>query len=88
MGLVPRARDTRHAQVGPTRMPTLLIWGDVGDTVGCIAAEGTDPFIAAPYTFAALTGVGHDAANQVPEQVTSPMLAHLARHPMWIVTCG
>jgi len=77
-----RARGTRHAPVGPTRVPTLLIWGDADDTVGRLAAEGTAEFIAAPYTFAALPGVGHYAANQVPDQVNSLMLAHLARHPV------
>ena len=33
------------------------------------AAEGTGEFIAADYQFAALPGVGHYAADQVPEQV-------------------
>jgi pimeloyl-ACP methyl ester carboxylesterase len=59
-----RARGTRHVSVGPTRVPTLLIWGDADDTVGRIAAEGTAEFIAAPYTFAPLAGVGHYAADQ------------------------
>jgi pimeloyl-ACP methyl ester carboxylesterase len=75
-----RARGTRHAPVGPTRVPTLFIWGDADDTVGRIAAEGTAEFIAAPYTFAPLAGVGHYAADQVPDQVNTLMLAHLARH--------
>jgi hypothetical protein len=45
-----------------------------------MAAEGAAEFIAAPYTFAPLAGVGHYAADQVPEQVNALMLAHLARH--------
>jgi pimeloyl-ACP methyl ester carboxylesterase len=77
-----RARGTRHAPIGPTRVPTLLIWGDADDTVGRMAAEGTAEFIAAPYTFAPLAGVGHYAADQVPEQVSALMVAHLARHPV------
>jgi pimeloyl-ACP methyl ester carboxylesterase len=77
-----RARRTRHAPIGPTHVPTLFIWGDADDTVGRIAAEGTAEFIAAPYTFAPLAGVGHYAADQVPEQVSTPMLAHLALHPV------
>ena len=52
------------------------------DTVGRAAAEGTGEFIAAPYQFAALAGVGHYAADQVPEQVNALLLAHLARHPV------
>jgi pimeloyl-ACP methyl ester carboxylesterase len=77
-----RARGTRHAPVGPTRVPTLLIWGDADDTVGRMAAEGTAEFIAAPYTFAELPGVGHYAADQVPDKVNTLILAHLARHPV------
>lgn len=77
-----RARGTRHAPVGPTRVPSLLVWGDADDTVGRMAAEGTADFIAAPYTFAPLAGVGHYAADQVPEQVNTLMLDHLARHPV------
>ena len=68
--------------MGPTRVPTLLIWGDADDTVGRMAAEGTAGFIAAPYTFAPLAGVGHYAADQVPGEVNALMLAHLERHPV------
>ena len=77
-----RARGTRHAPVRPTRVPTLFIWGDADDTVGRVAAEGTGEFIEAPYTFASLAGVGHYAADQVPDQVNTLLLAHLAKHPV------
>ena len=76
-----RARGVGHGPVGPTRVPTLFIWGDADDTVGRIAAEGTGEFIAAPYQFAVLPGVGHYAADQLPDQVNALLLAHLARHP-------
>ena len=78
-GTAPAARACAG---GPTRVPTLLIWGDADDTVGRMAAEGTAEYIAGPYTFAPLAGVGHYAADQVPEQVNALMLAHLARHPV------
>jgi pimeloyl-ACP methyl ester carboxylesterase len=77
-----RARCVRHAPVGPTTVPTLFIWGDQDDTVGRAAAEGTTEFISAPYQFAALPGVGHYAADQVPEKVNALLLAHLGRHPV------
>jgi pimeloyl-ACP methyl ester carboxylesterase len=77
-----RARGVRHQPVSPTKVPTLFIWGDQDDTVGRAAAEGTGEFIAAPYQFEALPGVGHYAADQVPEQVNALLLAHLARHPV------
>jgi pimeloyl-ACP methyl ester carboxylesterase len=75
-----RARGVRHAPVGPTKVPTLFLWGDSDDTVGRAAAEGTGEFIAAPYQFEVLPGVGHYAADQVPERVNELLLAHLARH--------
>ncbi len=75
-----RARGVLHAPVGPIKVPTLFIWGDADDTVGRLAAEGTGEFIVAPYRFEALPGVGHYAADQVPDRVNALLLAHLARH--------
>jgi pimeloyl-ACP methyl ester carboxylesterase len=77
-----RARGVHHAPVGPTKVPTLYIWGDTDDTVGRAAAEGTGAFIAAPYQFAVFPGVGHYAADQAPDRVSALLLAHLARHPI------
>ena len=76
-----RARGERQP-IGPTTVPTLFIWGDADDTVGRAAAEGTGEFIAAPYRFEALPGVGHYAADQVPERVNALLLEHLTRHPL------
>jgi len=76
-----RARGERPV-VGPTKVPTLFIWGDADDTVGRMAAEGTAEFIDAPYQFAVLEGGGHHAADQKPEQVTALLLEHLARYPV------
>ncbi len=77
-----RARGAIRGPLGPIRVPTLYIWGDADDTVGRVAAEGTVDFIAAPYRFEVLPGVGHFAADQAPERVAELMLAHLARHPV------
>jgi pimeloyl-ACP methyl ester carboxylesterase len=76
-----RARGERPS-VGPTRVPTLFIWGEADDTVGRISAEGTAEFIASDYTFAPLPEVGHYAADQVPERVNELLLEHLSRHPV------
>ncbi|BBK32227.1 pimeloyl-ACP methyl ester carboxylesterase [Stella humosa] len=75
-----RARGV-HQPVGPTKVPTLFIWGDADDTVGRVAAEGTAEFIDAPYTFIHLPGVGHYAADQVPDKVNAALLAHMAKYP-------
>ena len=66
--------------LGPVKVPTLYLWGDADDTVGRVAAEGTGEFIDAPYQFEVLPGVGHYAADQVPDRVNELLLAHLGRH--------
>ncbi len=76
-----RARGAIRSPIGAVKVPTLYIWGDADDTVGRIAAEGTGEFIAAPYQFVELPGVGHFAADQAPDQITALLLAHLAAHP-------
>jgi pimeloyl-ACP methyl ester carboxylesterase len=76
-----RARGAIRGPLGPIRVPTLYIWGDADDTVGPFAAEGTVDFVAAPYRFEVLSGVGHFAADQVPERVSELLLAHVADHP-------
>jgi len=76
-----RARGAIRGPLGPIRVPTLYIWGDADDTVGRVAAEGTRDFIAAPYHFEVLPGVGHFAADQAPERVSELLLAHIEAHP-------
>jgi hypothetical protein len=44
-------------------------------------AEGTSDFIAAPYHFEVLPGVGHFAADQAPDKVSELMLEHIRSHP-------
>jgi pimeloyl-ACP methyl ester carboxylesterase len=75
------AAITWYRARGAIRGP-LYIWGEADDTVGRTAAEGTRDFIAAPYRFEPIPGVGHFAAEQVPERVCELMLAHLAAHPV------
>jgi len=77
-----RARGAIRGPLGPIRVPTLYIWGDADDTVGRTAAEGTVDFVAAPYRFEVLPGVGHFAADQVPDRVSELLLAHVASHPI------
>jgi pimeloyl-ACP methyl ester carboxylesterase len=77
-----RARGAIRGPLGPIRVPTLFIWGDADDTVGRVGAEGTGVFIAAPYRFEVLPGVGHFAADQAPERVTELLLAHIKAFPV------
>jgi pimeloyl-ACP methyl ester carboxylesterase len=76
-----RARGAIRGPLGPIRVPTLYIWGDADDTVGRVAAEGTVDFIAAPYRFEMLPGVGHFPADQAPDRVSELLLEHLTAHP-------
>jgi pimeloyl-ACP methyl ester carboxylesterase len=76
-----RARGAIRGPLGPIRVPTLYIWGDADDTVGRVAAEGTVDFVAAPYRFEALPGVGHFAADQMPDRVSELLLAHVSAYP-------
>jgi pimeloyl-ACP methyl ester carboxylesterase len=76
-----RARGAIRTPLGPIRVPVLYIWGDADDTVGRIAAEGTEDFIAAPYRFEVLPGVGHFAAEQAPDRVNELLLQHLKAYP-------
>lgn len=77
-----RARGAIRGPLGPIRVPTLYIWGDGDDSVGRAAAEGTVDFIAAPYRFEVLPGVGHFAADQVPERIFELLLEHVADQPV------
>jgi pimeloyl-ACP methyl ester carboxylesterase len=77
-----RARGAIRAPLGAIRVPVLYIWGDADDTVGRAAAEGTAEFVAGPYQFAVLPGVGHFAAEQAPERVNQLLLAHVAKYPI------
>jgi pimeloyl-ACP methyl ester carboxylesterase len=76
-----RARGAIRGPLGPIRVPTLYIWGDADDTVGRVAAEGTVDFVAAPYQFEVLAGVGHFAADQAPNRVSELLLAHVRAYP-------
>lgn len=77
-----RARGAIRGPLGPIRVPTLYIWGDADDTVGRVAAEGTIDFVAAPYRFEVLPGVGHFAADQAPDRVNELLLQHVASYPV------
>jgi pimeloyl-ACP methyl ester carboxylesterase len=77
-----RARGAIRTPLGPIRVPTLYIWGDADDTVGLMAAEGTRDFVAAPYRFEILPGVGHFAADQSPDRVNALLLQQVVAYPV------
>jgi pimeloyl-ACP methyl ester carboxylesterase len=77
-----RAPGAIRSPLGSIRIPTLYIWGDADETVGRVAAEGTRDFVAAPYRFEVLPGIGHFSTEQAPERVSELMLEHLGQYPV------
>ena len=59
---------------------TRYIWSDADDTVGRMAAAGTTDSVNAPHRFEVLAGIGHDAADQMPERVAAMMSDQLGQH--------
>jgi pimeloyl-ACP methyl ester carboxylesterase len=76
-----RARGAIRAPIDVIKVPTLFIWGNADDTVGRMAAEGTQEFVASAYRFVELPGVGHFAVDQASDQVATLLLDHLAAYP-------
>ena len=58
-------------------VPTLYVWGDADATVSPEAARWTADYVAGPYRFEVLAGVGHFSTDQAPERVTQMLLEHL-----------
>jgi pimeloyl-ACP methyl ester carboxylesterase len=75
-----RARGAIRTPLRPIRVPMLYIWGAAYNTVGQTAAEGTRDFVAAPYRFEILAGVGHFAADQTPDRLSELLLSHVRTH--------
>jgi pimeloyl-ACP methyl ester carboxylesterase len=66
--------------VGSVTVPTLYLWGNADATVGPSAARFTGDFVAGPFRFEVLPGVGHFVTDQDPEAVTRALLSHLGAH--------
>jgi len=77
-----RANKGLSGDFGPTKVPTLYIWGDADATVGAHAAKGTADFVSASYAMEVLPGVGHFVMDQAAARSTELMLAHFRKHPV------
>lgn len=62
---------------GPIAVPTLYLWGDVDQSVGRSAAEGTAQHVSAAYRFVEIAGGGHFLTDDHPDEVNAALLAHL-----------
>jgi pimeloyl-ACP methyl ester carboxylesterase len=76
-----RSNKGLSGDFGPTKVPTLYIWGDADATVGPHAARGTADFVSAAYVLEVLPGVGHFVMDQAASRSTELMLAHFRKHP-------
>jgi pimeloyl-ACP methyl ester carboxylesterase len=63
--------------VAPVRVPTLYVWGTDDGAFGWVAAEKTADFVAGPYEFHALEGIGHWVPELAPDTVSHLLLRHL-----------
>lgn len=77
-----RSNKGLSGDFGPTRVPTLYLWGDADATVGAHAAKGTADFVSAAYAMEVLPGVGHFVMDQAAARSTELMLAHFKKHPV------
>ena len=77
-----RSNKGLSGDFGPTKVPTLYIWGDADATVGPHAARGTADFVSASFAMEILPGVGHFVMDQAAARSTELMLAHFRKHPV------
>ncbi len=77
-----RSNKGLSGDFGPTKVPTLYIWGDADATVGPHAARGTADFVSASFAMEVLPGVGHFVMDQAASRSTELMLAHFRKHPV------
>jgi pimeloyl-ACP methyl ester carboxylesterase len=59
-----------------TEVPVLFVWGNRDQFLGRKAAELTERYVTAPYTFCEI-----DAGHWLQAEAAEPLLAHLAAHP-------
>lgn len=80
LGDLSRGPGAPTEHLGAISVPTLYIWGDDDASVGPDAATWTADFVAAPYRFETLKGVGHFSTDQVPEKVSDLLLGHIEQY--------
>lgn len=72
-----RAADLSLVEgLGPVRSPTMYVWSTEDPALGREAAEATASFVAGPYRFEVLEGVGHWIPEQQPDRLNALLLDH------------
>jgi pimeloyl-ACP methyl ester carboxylesterase len=66
--------------LGATQVPTMYIWGDRDPALCRDGAELTGSYVAAPYRFEVLEGVGHWVPELAADRVNTLLLEHFSRN--------
>lgn len=73
-----RAASLTDAEsLGPIGMPTLFVWSTDDAALGPDAARWTEEYVAGPYRFEVLEGIGHWIAETAPDRLNALLLEHL-----------
>ncbi len=74
----PEVTMAAMASMQPITMPTLYVWSTEDPALGKLGADLNGEYMAGPYTYVVLEGVGHWISEQVPDRLTELLLTHLA----------
>jgi pimeloyl-ACP methyl ester carboxylesterase len=77
-----RAIPLSGPPAGVIRVPTCYLWGSRDTALNRTAAELTFDHVAAPYRFEVIEGASHWLPEQLPSEVASTVLAHVASIPV------
>lgn len=75
-----RHNPSLAAELAPTRVPTLYVWGTEDSSVGRLAASTTGEHVVARFSMEVFPGLGHFLMEQSPAPIAEVMLAHLRRN--------
>jgi pimeloyl-ACP methyl ester carboxylesterase len=67
---------TDAVDLGPITMPTLYIWSTEDPALGREGAEATADYVAGPYQFEVLEGVGHWIPDEAGEETARLLIDH------------
>jgi len=66
----------------PITVGALYVYGAADFALGRTAADLTERYVAGPYTYEVLEGVGHWIPDEAPEAVVELLTEHFAQHPV------
>jgi pimeloyl-ACP methyl ester carboxylesterase len=66
------------AHLPTVAVPTLYVWSTGDATLSRTASESTAVYVSGPYTYVVLEDVSHWIPEAAPDQLNTPLLAHLA----------